>query len=67
MIAKIFGIAKTFSSYSANFFRHDKSLRADGDAPGARRDPTSSKRADAPQVPQPSGIALNGQFRHGFI
>jgi hypothetical protein len=36
MIAKTFISAKTFHSHSANFFRHNKSLRDLGDAPSCR-------------------------------
>jgi hypothetical protein len=34
VIAKTFRIAKTFPVYSANFFRHNKSLRDHGGALG---------------------------------
>jgi hypothetical protein len=34
MIAKLFIIAKTFRSPSANFLRQEKSLRDHGDVPG---------------------------------
>jgi hypothetical protein len=59
MIAKTFGIAKTFRAYSANFLPHAKRLRDHGQIMAVHRVagliPTSRERADEARVPSAAG------------